>query len=366
MRTDAVTRRSILVALTLGGWLLNGCAALSPVPMPAPPAGAAAAPTPIPPPTTAQAGATTVVAVAPPAQPCCKQTLPEWLGLTGCCAKIQKVLGAFPALLGIFAPGMANTLAQAASQPPLLPINAPQNLQSSNPAVATAAQISNDEGQSKQKIAAIQYLATIGCSGCYPDVETSLLASLDDCTESVRYAAAKALYDTAGRPCRQCNSKACCSAKIRAKLMSIADGTNVNDCHTESSARVRRMARLALLNCSTELPDAMPAIPMEGPAIDPPAKPGTPGAPGTPSAPGGPAPTPSIPPSPATGAPAPSGGPPSAAPHGTHSGTHAGTVAAPRVIQVSSRSRPSEEHEDAGFAAPRNGSMSGTRTGTSE
>lgn len=361
MRTDAVTRRSILVALTLGGWLLHGCAALSPVPMPAPPAGAAAAPTPIPPPTTAQAGATTVVAVAPPAQPCCKQTLPEWLGLTGCCAKIQKVLGAFPALLGIFAPGMANTLAQASSQPPLLPINAPQNLQSSNPAVQTAAQISNDEGQAKQKIAAIQYLATIGCSGCYPDVESALLASLDDCTESVRYAAAKALYDTAGRPCRQCNSKACCSAKIRAKLMSIADGTNVNDCHTESSPRVRRMARLALLNCSTELPDALPEVPLEGPAIAPSPKPAAAGSP-TPA----PAGSPAIPPSPSTGAPAPSGGPPSTVPRGTHSGTHAEAVATPRVIQVSSRSRDVTVPSAAGGTSSRRAAENWTPTGTQD
>lgn len=285
-------------------WQAAGCAALSTVPPAMPPGAAApAAPAAVPPPTTAQAGSTTVVAVAPPAQPCCKQTLPEWLGLTNCCAKIQRILSVIPGLVGLFAPGMGQAMSDAANQPPLLPVNSPANLQSSNPAVQTAAQVMNDENQAPQKIAAINYLATIGCAGCYPDVEAALLASLDDCTESVRFAAAKALHDTSGRPCRHCNSKACCSAKVRQKLSDVAYDMKADDCFKESSARVRRMARLALLNCGSDcfVDDSLLA-PQEGPALLPqPAGPGAPGgaggaAPGG-AAPGGAAPA-AVPPSP--------------------------------------------------------------------
>ena len=61
--------------------------------------------------------------------------------------------------------------------PPLLSIADPKNLQSSNPAVAAAAGAKADEDQAAQKIKAIRYLATLGCAGCYPDVEDALLAA---------------------------------------------------------------------------------------------------------------------------------------------------------------------------------------------
>lgn len=247
--------------------------------------GAGAVPPAAPTPTTVQAAnGTTVVSVAPPAQQCCKQTLPQWLGLSNCCAKIQRLLSAIPGLVGLFAPGLGNTMSDIANQPPLLPVNAPQNLQSSNPAVQTAAQVANEQNQAKQKIAAIQYLATIGCAGCYPGVEEALLASLDDCTESVRFAAAKALYDTTGRPCQMCNSKACCSAKVRERLMSVAYETKDDLCFKESSARVRRMARLALVNCGGDCDVGVDAVPLEGPAVTPTPAPAS-GAPAVPPAP---------------------------------------------------------------------------------
>ncbi len=196
----------------------------------------------------------------------------------------------------MFAPGLGNALAQAATQPPLLPINSPANLQSSNPAVQTAAQVMNDENQAPQKIAAIKYLATIGCGGCYPEVEASLLASLDDCTESVRFAAAKAFYDTTGHPCAHCNSKACCSARVRQKLSSVAYDMKDETCYVESSPRVRRMARLALMNCGSDCFGDANLTPLEGPAMAPtPAGPGA-AAPGA-APPASPAPTP-IPPAP--------------------------------------------------------------------
>ncbi|MDZ4817352.1 MAG: hypothetical protein SGJ20_00090, partial [Planctomycetota bacterium] len=53
-------------------------------------------------------------------------------------------------------------------KPALLPISDPANLESPNPAVATAAGVKADEDAAAQKVKAIRYLATIGCGGCYP------------------------------------------------------------------------------------------------------------------------------------------------------------------------------------------------------
>ena len=66
-------RRNLV--LFMAAWLpLAGCATTPPTTPPTTPAA----------PTSAQAGATTVVAVAPPAQPCCPhQTLWEFLGVKG-------------------------------------------------------------------------------------------------------------------------------------------------------------------------------------------------------------------------------------------------------------------------------------------
>ena len=119
-----------------------------------------------------------------------------------------------------------------------------------------------------QKIKAIRYLATLGCSGCYPDIEDALLASLDDCTESVRYEAAKAFRELSGSSCATCKTKSCCSPKVRKKLDEVANKM-VKNCYKESSARVRRMARLALAGCGGTTPTAAP---QEGPSEGPPEK----------------------------------------------------------------------------------------------
>lgn len=133
--------------------------------------------------------------------------------------------------------------------PPLLPVNSPANMNSSSPAIQSAAKIKADEDQSAQKIKAIKYLATIGCGGCYPGVEEAFLAALDDCTESVRYAAVNAIKETAGNACVYCSNKSCCSPKIRQKLMEMSQEGDCFDCAGEPSARVRRVARIALDNC---------------------------------------------------------------------------------------------------------------------
>jgi hypothetical protein len=200
--------------------------------------------------------------VAAPSTPCCPhETLPEFLGIKGLFKGIAGLVERIRNRLGSTFPGLEST-------PPLLAITNPANASSSNPAVAAAAGAKADEDQAPQKIKAIRYLATLGCSGCYPDIEDALLASLDDCTESVRYEAAKAFRELSGSSCATCKTKSCCSPKVRKKLDEVANKM-VKNCYQESSARVRRMARLALAGCGGTTPTAAP---QEGPSEGPPEK----------------------------------------------------------------------------------------------
>ncbi len=200
--------------------------------------------------------------VAAPSTPCCPhETLPEFLGIKGLFKGIAGLIERIRNRLGSTFPGLE-------SKPPLLAITNPANASSSNPAISAAAGAKADEDQAPQKIKAIRYLATLGCSGCYPDIEDALLASLDDCTESVRYEAAKAFRELSGSSCATCKTKSCCSPKVRKKLDEVANKM-VKNCYKESSARVRRMARLALAGCGGTTPTAAP---QEGPSEGPPEK----------------------------------------------------------------------------------------------
>jgi hypothetical protein len=168
-------------------------------------------------------------------------------------------------------PGFNSGLGQLANMPPVLPINDPANLKSPNPAVAAAAAAMRDEDAAPQKIAALEYLATRGCSSCVAGAEDAMLAGLDDCTESVRYAAAVAIYETAGKPCRVCKAGNCCSPKIREKLWELGYKLNESTgCPLEPSPRVRREARLALRACGPDCnPMTPPAtMPTEGPDLE--------------------------------------------------------------------------------------------------
>jgi hypothetical protein len=98
-----------------------------------------------------------------------------------------------------------------------------------------------------------------------------MYSGLDDCTESVRFTAATAIYETAGKPCRVCKAGSCCSARIRQKLWDL--GYKVNEttgCPLEPSPRVRRVARLALRGCGPDCnpQTAPPSIPTEGPDLE--------------------------------------------------------------------------------------------------
>ena len=250
-------RRWILlttIALTVG---CTAVPAVKPAPLP-------------PPPTTAQAGSTTIVAVAPPAQPCCKMTLPEWLGITGLFRGIGRLIAGLPPVLNYFIPGVGTQITEMGTVPPVLPLNAAANLMSPNPAVRAAAEIKQEEDGSAQKIKALEYLATIGCSNCYPGVESALLAGLEDCTESVRFAAVKALSDAAGQPCRSCQGRNCCSVKVLAKLHQMGYETTDQGCAWEMSPRVRRQARLAMTTCGGQVRPSEIGPPLEGPAALPP------------------------------------------------------------------------------------------------
>lgn len=222
--------------------------------------------------TAAQAGAQTIVAIAPPAQACCKkQTLPEFLGLD---AAAKAVGGAVQCVVSRLAtaldlegrfPGLQAT-------PPLLPITDPANMnEDAPPVLKAAAGAKAEEDTAPQKIMAIRYLAQLGCGGCYPNIEDAILASLDDCTEAVRYEAAAALRGTNRSSCHYCNSKTCCSNKVQKKLQSIAfEMDKDGGCPKEPSPRVRRMARLALQRCGGLTPEQqqqMPSadVPEEGP-----------------------------------------------------------------------------------------------------
>jgi hypothetical protein len=156
---------------------------------------------------------------------------------------------------------------------PVLPIGDPANLSDSAPAaVQTAAEIQAQEAQAAQKIAALRFLATIGCRGCYEGVEDAFIAGLEDCTEEVRYEAAKAIRDTTTHCCQLCNSDKCCSEKIQKKLREMAYETDDNGCPKEPSDRVRRQARLALAECGPPpvVPQQVPPpVPEEGPSEGP-------------------------------------------------------------------------------------------------
>ncbi|MDZ4782207.1 MAG: hypothetical protein SGJ19_18325 [Planctomycetia bacterium] len=239
-------RRLAAVALLLIA-SCYGCAA----PRPAPPAAPA-------PPATAQAGATTVVAVAGPAAPCCKMTLWEFLGVKRAFEVVGGLLDRIRNRLGARFPGLE-------AKPEVLAITDPANMESDNPAVKSAAETKAEEDAAEQKIKALRFLGEMGCAGCYPGIEEALLAGLDDCTEEVRFEAVKALRGTTGSACKRCKKEACCSPAVIAKLRKIANDIEPSGCYVEPSARVRRYARLAMAGCGDQ-PAAPPVTaPTEGP-----------------------------------------------------------------------------------------------------
>ncbi len=163
-------------------------------------------------------------------------------------------------------------------KPVLKAITDPANLESDVPAIRVAAEVKKDIDLAPQKIKAIKYLAEVGCS-CQEGVKDALLASLDDCTEAVRYEAALAFCHAAGNPCRRCERGSCCAPDVVAKLTDMAQGQDERGCCSEPSARVRQMAAAALRACNRMAPVRETPIretPVEMPLEAPPALPSEP------------------------------------------------------------------------------------------
>lgn len=145
-------------------------------------------------------------------------------------------------------------------KPPLKRIADPENLESTDPAIKAAAEAKRDEDLAKQKIKAIKYLAKLGC-GCYDKrykvgPKKALMAALDDCTEKVRYEAAKAIRNAAENKCELCGGTCCCDEEMVDKLFDVAYGRSEDGCcWKEPSGRVREMAKEALMACCAAHPD---------------------------------------------------------------------------------------------------------------
>lgn len=214
--------------------------------------------------TSAQTPNATIVAIAAPSPPApTPPNLLDFLGINqigkGAFRLVGGLVRRVQSRLGTYFPGLE-------PKPPLLSITDPANVsETSPPAVSAAAKVKAEEDAAPQKIKGLKYLATIGCGGCYPDVEQALLAALDDCTEAVRYEAVKALRGPRERACVYCRSGQCCSPAVQKKLRSIAYDLNEAQCHVEPSDRVRRLARLAIQACGAPAPDALEDLPSEGP-----------------------------------------------------------------------------------------------------
>jgi hypothetical protein len=166
-------------------------------------------------------------------------------------------------------------------KPPLKPIAHPDNLLSNNPAIKKAAEIKMQEDLAKQKIKAIKYLAELGCDKCYGGVKEAMLAALDDCTEQVRYEAAKALGEAAVQHCDVCSRQCCCDEELTKKLAQVVYELDDKGCPIEPSERVREAAREALKACCPNVgppgyapevinPETPPETPPELPPETPP------------------------------------------------------------------------------------------------
>ena len=151
------------------------------------------------------------------------------------------------------------------AKPPLTALTDAANLASDNPAIKKAAEIKKEEDKAPQKIKAIKYLAKIGC-GCYDrdgSITEALLAATDDCTESVRLAAIKAISKAAkGKQCDQCDEKKCCGEDLVKRLAKMAYEKDDTGCWIEPSERVRKAAIEALRYCC---PDRGPGEVIEEP-----------------------------------------------------------------------------------------------------
>lgn len=140
-------------------------------------------------------------------------------------------------------------------KPPLLSLTDPKNLEPGAPEmIQAAAKMKMDQDLAPQKIKALRYICSIGCS-CYNKqtagmVEKALMEGMTDCTVSVRKAAIQAVIANNGDGCScQGQCETCCTQGIRKLLEQIAFKRDDKGCWFEPDEGVRAMAEQALLLC---------------------------------------------------------------------------------------------------------------------
>jgi hypothetical protein len=150
-------------------------------------------------------------------------------------------------------------------KPKLLRIADPANLEEGKPEMLkVAAKMKIDQDLAPQKIKALKYISSVGCS-CYNKqsegaVEAALMEGMKDCTVDVRIAAIQVVLDNAGCQCScsgQGQCETCCSPGVLKLLEEIAYKMNDNGCYVEPNQQVRCLAAQALLAC--------PPLPWEPP-----------------------------------------------------------------------------------------------------
>jgi hypothetical protein len=155
--------------------------------------------------------------------------------------------------------------------PPLKRLADPANLKSDVPAIKAAAEIKAQEDQAPQKIKALKYLAMMGC-GCYGGVAEAMAAALEDCTEEVRYEAARAIQSAVtGTPCATCQ-RTCCNKDLAVKMYERAYGRDDSGCFIEPSDRVRGVLERTLSECPPDQNDLLQeqkGVPQEVLPVDP-------------------------------------------------------------------------------------------------
>lgn len=206
-----------------------------------------------------------VLATAAPAQvgapPTAPTTLWNFLGIP---YGVRKLQGATRNRRGNF-PGLE-------PKPPMRALADPRNLESPDPSIKKAAEVKMAEDLKMQKIKAVKYLASIGC-GCYDvdgGVTAALVASMQDCTEDVRYETIQAIAEASedGR-CAKCGEGCCCNKEILTQLAQMAYERDEHGCYLEPSSRVREAAAEALVICCPT--DTSPVIVAEElPPVAPP------------------------------------------------------------------------------------------------
>jgi hypothetical protein len=126
--------------------------------------------------------------------------------------------------------------------------------QGGSPAQQVASAVAADEASAKERVAAVEYLATVDCH-YWPDVEEAIIASLRaDKNECVRYAAAKALI-----------SGCCCGKKTIEALTIVVNRSDKDGNPSENSDRVVAAACTALQRCLAVYCDEKPLTPEELP-----------------------------------------------------------------------------------------------------